>query len=68
MDKPPGMRRLTYTLVIWNEPRPDRRSVWRGWLQTLAGQRFAFDSLAELNRLLAELGGWMDQPDELRKP
>ena len=62
MDKQPDVRRLTYTLSIWLEPHPDRRNVWRGAMETIAGQRFVFHSLAELNRLLAELAGWIDPP------
>jgi hypothetical protein len=68
MRQKPDIRRLTYTLSIWLEPQPDKRTVWRGSMETIAGQRFVFDSLAELNRLLAELGGWMDSPEPPAAP
>ncbi len=64
MGKQPDIRRLNYTLSIWMEPQVGNRQIWRGSMETRAGQRFIFNSLAELNRLLAELAGWIDPPDE----
>jgi hypothetical protein len=47
-------------ISIWHEPQHIRVSVWRGYFETAAGQRLDFGKLTELNRLLCELGGWMD--------
>ena len=55
-------RKVSYVIFIWHEPQQNGLSVWRGCLETAAGQRFDFGTLAELNRFLCELGGWMDPP------
>ena len=57
-----GSRKVSYVVSIWHQPHHDDVSVWRGYLETAAGQRFDFGTLTELNRLLCELGGWMDPP------
>jgi len=57
-----GIRKASYVVSIWHEPQPDGLSIWCGYLETAAGQRFDFGTLTELNRLLCELGGWMDPP------
>ncbi len=54
-------RRTLYRLSIWNEGGDEGR-VWHGFVETAAEQRMYFDTLAELNQLLCELGGWMDPP------
>ncbi len=55
---------VSYVLSIWSERQPDLAPVWHGVLQLTGGQRFDFTTLAELERLLSELGGWMDPPDK----
>ncbi len=52
------LRRTEYLLSIWHEGQNGAR-VWRGYIETAAQQRLHFGRLAELNRLLCELGGWM---------
>ncbi len=59
MDHSDTPRRAKYLLSIWYEGQ-DEASVWRGFIETAAQQRLYFSTLAELNRLLCELGGWMD--------
>jgi hypothetical protein len=61
-ESPPARRRVSYMISIWSERQRDLPSAWRGSIETAAGQRFTFSTLAELNRLLCELGGWMDPP------
>jgi hypothetical protein len=57
-----GIRKVSYVVSIWHQPQPDGVSVWRGSLETAAGQCFDFGTLTELNHFLCELGGWMDPP------
>ena len=59
------MRKVVYVICIWHEPQHDQATFWRGYLETAAGQRLEFDTLAELNRLLCELGGWIDPPTHM---
>ncbi len=54
---------VSYVLSIWSERQSDLTSVWHGVLQVAGGQRFHFTTLAELECLLSELGGWMDPPE-----
>ncbi len=54
-------RRTLYLLTIWREER-DEISVWHGFIETASKQRLYFGTLADLNQLLCELGGWMDPP------
>ncbi len=58
----PGIRKVSYVVSIWHQPQPDGVSVWRGSLETAAGQCFDFGTLTELNHFLCELGGWLDPP------
>lgn len=62
MNSQPPLRQVTYVICIWREPQHDGAFVWRGALETKAGQRFEFARLAELEYLLCEVGGWID-PD-----
>jgi hypothetical protein len=39
-------------------------TVWHGSLEMPSGQRFDFSTLAELERLLCELGGWVEPPSQ----
>jgi hypothetical protein len=59
-------RRTSYLLSIWHEEQEEAQ-VWHGFIETAAQQRLDFSTLAELNRLLCELGGWMDPPLSLHQ-
>ena len=63
MDKPeiPSAGRAAFILVIWPEEQTDDLPLWRGALESGHGVRKYFRSLNELNRLLSELGGWVDE-------
>ncbi len=54
---------VSYVLSIWSEHQSDQPPIWHGWIEMTGGQRFNFTTLAELDRLLCELGGWMDPPE-----
>ncbi len=54
---------VSYVLSIWSEHQVDQPPVWHGWIEMPGGQRFAFTTLAGLERLLCELGGWVDPPE-----
>ena len=58
----PSIRRVSYVLSLGAERSGDTAPRWHGSLQTAAGQRFEFSTLAELEHLLCELGGWIDPP------
>ncbi|MGE5262824.1 MAG: hypothetical protein ACM3S0_05550 [Acidobacteriota bacterium] len=51
-----------YILSIQSEYQHWGPPVFRGMLETVAGQKFEFSTLDELNRLLYEVGGWIDSP------
>ena len=68
MQEQKDIRRISYLISIWLEKPEQARPRWRGALQTLAGQQFPFNTLNELNRLLYELGGWTDPPEEHQNP
>ena len=55
-----SVRKVSYVISIWHELQHEGMAVWCGHLETAAGQYLNFGTLAELNRLLCELGGWMD--------
>lgn len=40
-------------------------TFWHGSLKATAGQEWTFETLAELNYLLCEIGGWMDPPADI---
>ncbi len=52
------IRRYSFILSIWAEPRPHAAAVWRGCIETAAGQRRYFATLADLKGILTELGAW----------
>jgi hypothetical protein len=62
MNSSPTTRKVSYVVSIWREAEPESKIFWRGELETVAGQHLNFTSLAELNHLLCELGGWIDPP------
>lgn len=64
MNTLPTTRKVSYVISIWREARQDSAFAWKGELETAAGQHLNFTSLAELNHLLGELGGWVDPPTE----
>ncbi len=63
MNSVQPFRSAYYVLSIWSEHRDEHPPAWHGSLQMAGGQRFEFATLAELERLLCELGGWMDPPE-----
>ena len=60
MNSLPASRKVSYVLSIWREADQKSAFCWKGDLETAAGQHLHFSSLAELNHLLCELGGWTD--------
>jgi hypothetical protein len=52
------VHRKSYIISIWAERPAEGTPVWRGYLETTVGQRSYFASLADLNRMLRERGGW----------
>jgi len=59
----PSAGRTAFILVIWPEQQTDDPPIWRGALESGRGVRRYFRSLQDLNRLLYELGGWVDHAD-----
>jgi hypothetical protein len=64
MNSLPTSRKVSYVLSIWREADQKAVLCWKGDLETAAGQHLHFTSLAELNHLLCELGGWIDPPTD----
>jgi hypothetical protein len=62
MNSLPTPRKVAYVISIWREAEQESALCWKGDLETAAGQHLDFTSLAELNHLLCELGGWIDPP------
>ncbi len=56
------IHQVKYILWIRSEYDPLSSPVFHGTLETVAGQKFGFSTLAELNCLLYEIGGWIDTP------
>ena len=53
-------RRAVYVLLIWNSPQSDWPTASRGYLESIGGERYYFNTLAELNALLIRLAGWVE--------
>lgn len=53
---------VTYIISIRSEYPRMGAPVFRGTLETVAGQKFEFSTLAELDGLLCEVCGWIDTP------
>ncbi len=51
---------VTYFISIRSEYQQLGSPVCRGTLETVAGQKFEFNTLAELDGLLCEICGWID--------
>jgi hypothetical protein len=64
MNSLPALRKVFYVISIWREAEQESKLHWQGDLETTAGQHLGFTSLAELNHLLCELGGWIDPPTD----
>ena len=64
MNSLSATRKVSYVVSIWREAEQESALCWKGDLETAAGQHLNFNSLAELNQLLCELGGWIDPPSE----
>jgi hypothetical protein len=65
MNVLPTTRKVSYVISIWREAEHESEFHWKGDLETAAGQHLNFASLAELNHLLCELGGWIDPPADV---
>ncbi len=65
MNSLSATRKVSYVISIWREVEHESTVFWKGDLETTAGQHLNFTSLAELNHLLSELGGWIDPPADL---
>jgi hypothetical protein len=65
MNSFPAPRKVSYVVSIWHEAEQETTLSWKGNLETAAGQHLNFSTLAELNHLLCELGGWIDPPADL---
>lgn len=61
---PQTVRRVTYVLLVWAEPRESGAPAWRGALLLPGDERWYFHTLAGLNSLLRELAGWRDPERE----
>jgi hypothetical protein len=57
-----NVHQVTYAISIRSEYRHFGSPIFRGTLETVAGQKFEFHTLAELNSLLCEICGWIDTP------
>jgi hypothetical protein len=62
-----NIHEVTYVLSIRSEYPPLRPPIFRGTLETVARQKFEFNTLAELNGLLCEICGWIDTPPPTNK-
>jgi hypothetical protein len=62
MENTPDSPRTLVVISIWAEALPGKQLAWRGSIRTLDGKRMEFCSLADLNRMLADLSGWHDSP------
>lgn len=57
-----SIHQVRYIISIRSEYLPLGSPVFRGTLEIVSGQKFEFSTLAELNSLLGEIGGWIDTP------
>lgn len=62
MNDSSTIHQVTYIISIRSEYPQLGSPVFRGTLEIVAGQKFEFGTLAELNGLLCEIGGWIDTP------
>lgn len=53
---------MTYTISIRSKYQGRGTPIFHGTLETIARQKFEFRTLAELNRLLCDVCGWIDAP------
>lgn len=64
MNSLSATRKVSYVVSIWREAEQASALCWKGDLETASGQHLNFTSLAELNHLLCELGGWIDPTED----
>jgi hypothetical protein len=62
MKESTTVHQVFYIVSIQSEYRRPGSPVFRGTLETVAGQQFEFSTLAELESLVCEIGGWIDPP------
>ena len=62
MNNSSTIHEVTYIISIRSEYQQFGSPTFRGTLETVAGQKFEFHTLAELNGLLCEICGWIDTP------
>jgi hypothetical protein len=64
MENISNSQRTLFVISIWAEVTHGKPPVWRGSIRTIDGQRKDFNSFAGLNRLMGELSGWQDPPED----
>ncbi len=62
MNDSSTIHEVTYIISIRSEYQQLGSPVFHGTLETVAGQKFEFNTLTELNHLLCEICGWIDNP------
>jgi hypothetical protein len=62
MNDSSTIHQVTYIISIRSEYQQLGSPLFRGTLEIVTGQKFEFGTLAELNGLLCEIGGWIDTP------
>jgi hypothetical protein len=62
MNDSSTIHQVTYIITIRSEYQQLGSPIFRGALEIVTGQKFEFSTLAELNSLLCEIGGWIDTP------
>lgn len=64
MEQRQPARRKSFVVVIWLVSQTETATRWYGSLETLDGQRFYFHTLADLNRVIRDVGGWQEPPEQ----
>ncbi len=67
MNDSSTIREVIYTISIRSEYQQLGSPIFQGTLETVAGQKFEFRTLGELNSLLCEVCGWIDTPGDLKE-
>lgn len=65
MDEQSTGRSMMFVLSVWKELSSDVVTVCHGSLKATTGQEWTFETLAELDYLLCEIGGWMEPPADV---
>jgi hypothetical protein len=62
MNESSNIHQVSYIISIRSENPPLGSPIFCGTLEIVSGQKFEFGTIAELNSLLCEIGGWIDTP------